>query len=87
MPDRKLGPNAKRLMSYYMAKEAIPKGGGFADGIAFLTNPERVRDVARDALKFVDAAVFLMRSAPDNPYGDDEEAICAAYLAELEKKR
>ena len=81
-----VGQNVKRLISMLMAKEAIPDGGGFKDGIDFLLNPERVKasviKAQQDAMQFIE----LIKSAKDNPYGDDDEQIAAAIIAEVEKK-
>lgn len=35
--DRKLGPNAKKLLSYIIAREAVPPEGGIGDGFRFFT--------------------------------------------------
>ena len=81
-----VGKNVKRLISMLMAKEAIPDGGGFKDGIDFLLNPERVKasviKAQQDAMQFIE----LIKSAKDNPYGDDDEQIAAAIIAEVKKK-
>ena len=41
-PKRKLGPNAKRLLAHKMSVDAIPAGGGLADGIKFLSSKESI---------------------------------------------
>lgn len=82
---RKLGTNMKRLMSYFIARLAIPPGGGMAAGITLFTEPGKYEAVARQALEQVDIAITAMRAAPDNPYGDDEEVIAGAIVAEIEK--
>jgi len=67
----------------------IPKlqQDGLADGIAAITTPGRMAEVARNALTWVDEVIRVMRSAPDSPYGDDEEAIAGAILAALEGRK
>ena len=81
-----VGKNVKRLISMLMAKEAIPDGGGFKDGVDFLLSPERVKasfiKAQQDAMQFIE----LIKSAKDNPYGDDDEQIAAAIIAEVKKK-
>jgi hypothetical protein len=84
---RVLGPNMKRLMAYAAAKESISPGGGMADALQAIATPGRLVEITRNALAFADAAVAVMRTAPDNPYGEDEEAIAGAILAELDKRR
>ena len=83
---RSIGKNVKRLMSMFMANEAIPDGGGFSDGIDFLLNPERVQASAARAQHAALQAIDLIKSAKDNPYGDDDEQIAAIIIAEVEKK-
>jgi hypothetical protein len=83
---RKLGPNIKRLMAFKVARDAIPNGGGFAAGMTLFTEPGRLAELSRAALEWVDQAIAAMRSAPDNPYGDDEETIAGVILAELDKR-
>lgn len=86
MSERKLGPNVKRLMAFKVSRDAIPSGGGFEDGIKALTTPGRMSELSRNALVWVDEAIAVMRTAHDNPYGDDEEIIAGAILAEIEKR-
>jgi hypothetical protein len=84
--ERKLSTNVKRLMARFAAREAIPRGGGMADAIQSIITPGRMAELSRNALAKVDLAIAAMRAAPDNPYGDDEETIAGAILAEIEKK-
>lgn len=86
MTDRKLGPNIKRLLAIVSAKIMIPPGGGLADGIRAITTPGAMVDAARQGLAQVDQMIAVVRSAPDNPYGDDEEVIAGAILAQLEER-
>jgi len=85
--ERKLGLNAKRLLLEFMAREAIPPGGGIGSGLLFFADSEHRRQVMEAAKHNFDVAIEAMRSAPDNPYGDDEEAIAAAILDRLEAVR
>lgn len=86
MGERTLGPNMKRFLAVKVSRDAIPDGGGFADGIEFLLNPGRMADVSRKALEWCDQCIAAVKSAPDNPYGDDEEVIAGVILAQLEAK-
>lgn len=85
--ERKLGTNLKRLIAYKVSQDAVPAGGGVKDALAALTTPGRMAELSRNALAWVDQAVAAVRSAPDNPYGDDEEAICGAILEQLGIKK
>lgn len=83
MPDRPMGPNAKKLFAAFLAKEAVPDGGGLADSMKFFLDKEHRAGVIERAAKNFEAGIAAVKAAPDNPYGDDEEAICAAVLARL----
>jgi hypothetical protein len=80
------GPNFMKLVFNRAAILAVPSGGGLADGIEFLTNPDKRQRIMKEAFGFAEQAVEAMKAAPDNPYGDDEETICAAILAEAERR-
>lgn len=86
MTERKLGENARRLMLHKASRDAIPSGGGMADGIAFLMDTEKMKASFQAATEWTFAAIDVMKTAPDNPYGDDDEAIAGAYLAEIERR-
>lgn len=84
MSERKLGPNTKKLLAHLIALEAIPPGGGLTSGIEFLQNP---RQGIQRAAANLEAALAVVKSAPDNPYGDDDEAIAAAILERIEARQ
>lgn len=84
MASRVLGPNTRRLLAHFIAREAVPSGGGLADGLNFLADPERRRSGIGKAISDMEAALAVVKTAPDNPYGDDDEAIAAAILAKIE---
>lgn len=87
MSERLIGPNAKRLLAHFIAREAVPSGGGLGDGLNFLTDPERRRKGIEKAMSNLDAALTAVKSAPDNPYGNDDEAIAAAILMRVENAK
>jgi hypothetical protein len=76
----------KRLLARVIARKAIPSGGGFADGIKLFTTPGELGKVSRESLEWIDDAIYAIRSAPDNTYGDDEEIIAGVIVMEVEKK-
>lgn len=80
------GPNVKRLIAHKMSVDAIPKGGGIADALAFLSSPQHIVASAKAATVWVDKVIELIKSAPDNPYGDDDEAIAAEILRRIEER-
>lgn len=76
-----MGPNAKKLFIRRLSIIAIPGGGDpLQQGAEFLTNPGSFKTGAAEALAFVRSAIAQVKAAPDNPYGDDDEAIAAALL-------
>lgn len=79
---RKIGPNLKRLMIIAMARIAVPpkSPNPMASAIEALKDSA---NVARRALEWCDEAMAAVRSAPDNPYGSDEETIAGAILDKL----
>lgn len=87
MSNRKLTPKVKELLAHFIALEAVPIGGNLSDGLDFLTNPERRQQGLERAIVNVEAALVAVKSAPDNPYGDDDEVIAAAILERVEHKR
>lgn len=85
-PDVHLGPNVRRLIAIKMAKDAITSGGGFADGMKYLTSPG-LGQRAQEAAKWVEEAIRTVKSAPDNPWGDDDEAIAGELVKRIEAKQ
>jgi hypothetical protein len=81
------GPNVKKLIARKMSRDAIPDGGGFADGVKFLMDPQRVGKVAREATEWVTMAIQAVRKAAEpNPWkGADDETIAGEILQRIEK--
>ena len=84
MSERILTPNIKKLLIRFIAIEAIPSGGGLADGLLFLTDAKHRKEGIERAMNALETALAIVKTSPDNPYGDDDEAIAAAILDRLE---
>jgi hypothetical protein len=86
---RALGPNLKRLIGHKMAKDAVPDGGGFSDGIRFLTTPGAMLAGWRDAAAWVDSAILAVRQAGEpNPWKESsEEDIAGELLRQIEVRK
>jgi hypothetical protein len=69
-----------------MGNSAVPSGGGVSDALRFLTDPEAIRQAARAATTFVEQAIALVKTAPDNPYQTDEE-ICGELLRQIKARK
>jgi hypothetical protein len=69
------GPNVKRLITIRMATIAVPEGTGDPMGHALRTllSRDALTDVARQATEWVQMALYVARTAPDNPWTTDEE--------------
>jgi hypothetical protein len=83
-----IGPNVKKLIFHKMSQEAIPKGGGVADGLKFLMDKERIQKSLREAAKWIEEAILSVRSAAEpNPLkAADDETIAAEILRRIEEK-
>ena len=77
-----IGPNVKRLIAHKMSVDAIPPGGGLSDGFSFLLSG-KLGESAKNASEWVKDAIRIVKTAPDNPYGDDDEAIAGALLSKI----
>lgn len=84
--DSPIGPNVRKLLALFISVEAIPAGGGFADAVEFFKNAEKRKEILEKAESKTKEAIQLIKSAPDNPYGDDEEVIAGAILKKVEEE-
>jgi hypothetical protein len=82
----KHGPKFMEVVCYKVARDAIPEGGGLADGVALFAEPNRLQQHMKSAIAWVEEAIRVMRTAPDNPWGDDEEILAGAILDEIERR-
>ena len=84
-----IGPNVKKLMARKVAKEAIPSGGNFVDGVTFLMDKERVVRTMKESLLWVLEAIQTVRNACEpNPYKDaDHETIADVILKQIEERK
>lgn len=85
--NRNYGPNVTKLITRFIAREAVPPGGGIADGVEFFVNPERRKQVLAKAEADALIAIQAIKAAPDNPYGNDDEVIAGAILEKIEQRR
>lgn len=89
MSTQQIGPNVRRLIARKMALLAIPVGSGkesFSLGLDVITNRDKFSATVHEAAAWVQAAIATMKTAPDNPYGDDDEAIAGEILKEIEQR-
>lgn len=86
---KSLGPNVMKLIAHKMSLDAIPSGGGFADGLKFLMSKERIVASSKTASEWVQMALRLVREAAEpNPWKkSDDEAIAGELLRQIEAKK
>jgi hypothetical protein len=80
-----IGPNEKKLITKRIAAVMIPEGGSVLDGFNALTNPARMGQIAKESTKWISVMLEAIKSAPDNPHGNDNEVIAASILKQMEK--
>ena len=89
MASEQIGPNVRRLIARKMTLLAIPVGSGkdsFSRGLEVITDRDKFSATADKAAAWVQAAIATMKTVPDNPYGDDDEAIAGAILEGIEQR-
>lgn len=77
-----MGPYVKKLVARRMSTQMIPDGGDVLDCFNALTGGD-LPALARKAHTWVKEAIAVVKTAPDNPYGDDDEAIAEVILEKL----
>ncbi len=83
------GPNVKRLIAHKMSLLMVPPGcgTGLKTAIEALTKPGNIVAVALEATAWVEQALTLVKTAPGNPFGDDDEAIAGEILKGIEARQ
>lgn len=81
------GPNVKRLIVEKMSTDMVAAGENFSGILGILQKPGSIGDAARKATEWVEVAISAVKSAPNNPYGDDDEAIAAVILKGIEDRK
>ncbi len=81
------GPNVTKLILQFVAREAVPPGGGLVSGLKFFQDKEHRNRVMAKAVVDANAAILLIKSAPDNPYGNDDEVIAKVLLEKIEERK
>jgi hypothetical protein len=81
------GPNVTKLITQFIAREAVPPGGGLVSGLKFFQDKEYRKQVLKKAEADALTAIKAIQSAPDNPYGDDPEVIAGALLEKIRERK
>ena len=82
-------PNVKKLIIHKVSMEALPKGGGVADGIKFLSDKDRIIKAMRSAHDWVKQVIKAVRKAGEpNPFKNaTDEDIAGEILKKIEENR
>jgi hypothetical protein len=83
----KYGPNVTKLITKFIAREAVPPGGGLASALEFFGNAEQRKKVLDAAEAKAIQAIQLIKSAPDNPFGNDDEKIASGILEQIQERQ
>ena len=80
--------NVQKLIFHKMSVDMIPAGSGnpLGVGIAALLDNKRRTQAFINAQKWVAEAIAVVKTAPDNPWGNDDEKIEGAILDKLRTK-
>lgn len=81
-----MGPNVKRLIAHRISTQAVPPGGGVSDALRAIVTPGKLGALAKEATTWVEDALAVVKSAPDNPFGDNDEAIAAELLRRIDER-
>ena len=84
-----MGPNARKLFITKMSRDAIPDGGGLADGLKFFTISSLERGAIIDkAMEWTQKAIQLVRtSAEPNPWrAASDEEIAGEILRRIDER-
>lgn len=83
-----IGANVRRLMIEFSSTLAVRSGSGtpMQNALNILAKPGGIAGNMREALRQTELALEAMKAAPDNPYGNDDEAIAGEILEELAKR-
>lgn len=75
------------MISKFIAREAIPPGAdGMASALEFFRNSERRKKILDAAETKAIQLIGAIKTAPDNPFGDDDELIAGELLKALNQR-
>ena len=79
--------NKTKLLNHFLSMHAVPPGGGIADGLRFFADETYRKEVIKKAMVDLELAITAVKSAPDNPYGDDDNVIAGEILVQIERRK
>lgn len=81
------GPSVRKLIATKMASQMVGPNGHIGTAIDAIMKPGNLAAHGKIASDFVVAAIAAVKSAPNNPYGDNDEAIAAEILRRIDGKK
>ena len=84
-----LGPNIKKLIGHKVALQMIPPGTAnpIIAGFKAIMTPGLLSKHIEEAITWIQATFEVIKTAPDNPYGDDDEAIAGKLVHDIEERK
>lgn len=81
------GPNVKKLMIHWFSVLVVPVGGGISDVMNVLSHNHLMKKHMKKALDNTMTAIDAVKAAPNNTFGDDDEAIAAEILRQIDIRK
>lgn len=78
--------SVKRLLTMYIAVEAVPRGGSYMDGVKFILDPKIRNEGIEAARKKMGEAIAAVKSMPGYQDKTDEE-IAKILVDKINEKR
>jgi len=78
--------NVKKLIIWKISHDAIKPGGDPLVDVVSLFSGDNLKKCATNATEWVNLAISAVKTAPDNPFGDDDEAIAGEILRRIDIK-
>lgn len=78
------GTNLNKLIMKIASYKASK--GGIGNAFEFFSNPEKREKIMEESETDALLSIELIKASPDNPYGNDDEAIAGRLLDEIIEK-
>lgn len=88
MGSKKYGKNVSKLILQFASIYAIPSGKNALDSmLSFCIDADKRRNIFDKAELEALKAIELLKSAYDNPFGNDDEAIAEMLLQKIKERK
>jgi len=81
------GPNVNKLIVCKMSIQGVPKDtpDPLRAVAEFFASTENLKEHAKEATEWVEQAILAVKLAPDNKWGNDDEAIAGEILRRIDE--